>query len=88
MFKKPGKRSLAVASLCIGLWGGLSSPAYAVGDVLETPALESDLAASSLLLDIARAGDRLVAVGEQGHIVYPITAVTAGPRQVSWSRQR
>ncbi|TDT38581.1 photosystem II stability/assembly factor-like uncharacterized protein [Halospina denitrificans] len=70
MFKKPGKRSLAVASLCIGLWGGLSSPAYAVGDVLEIPALETDLAASSLLLDITRAGDRLVAVGERGHIVY------------------
>lgn len=70
MFKKPGKRSLVVASLCIGLWGGLSSPAYAAVDVLERPALESDLAAESLLLDIARAGDRLIAVGERGHIVY------------------
>lgn len=70
MFKKPGKRSLAVAGLCIGLWGGLSSSAYGVGDVLEIPALDTQKAASSLLLDIDRAGDRLVAVGERGHIVY------------------
>lgn len=70
MFMKPGKRSLAAAGLCIGLWGGLSSSAYALGDLLETPALDTELAASSLLLDIDRAGDRLVAVGERGHIVY------------------
>ena len=70
MFKKPGKRSLVVAGLCIGLWGGLSSPVHAVGDVLETPAMKSDLADDSLLLDIDRAGDRLIAVGARGHIVY------------------
>ncbi len=39
-------------------------------DLLEIPAVESDKAASSLLLDIARAGKRLVAVGERGHIIY------------------
>ncbi|MFZ5722722.1 MAG: YCF48-related protein [Pseudomonadota bacterium] len=33
------------------------------------PAIMSGKAASSLLLDVARAGDRLVAVGERGHIV-------------------
>nr|WP_242671980.1 YCF48-related protein [Stutzerimonas kirkiae] len=32
--------------------------------------IESPRAASSLLLDIARAGERLVAVGERGHILY------------------
>ncbi|XOZ33806.1 WD40/YVTN/BNR-like repeat-containing protein [Halomonadaceae bacterium KBTZ08] len=44
--------------------------AYGVGDVLEVPAMETDLAAESLLLDVERAGERLVAVGERGHIVY------------------
>ncbi|MGM0449261.1 MAG: WD40/YVTN/BNR-like repeat-containing protein [Pseudomonadota bacterium] len=39
-------------------------------DILEIPALDSDLAAQTLLLDVERAGDRLVAVGERGHIVY------------------
>lgn len=34
------------------------------------PALPSDRASSSLLLDITTAGDRLVAVGERGHILY------------------
>lgn len=45
---------------------------YALGatDALEAPAMESDQAAQSTLLDITRAGDRLVAVGERGHIVY------------------
>lgn len=44
--------------------------AYGVGDVLEVPAMETDLAAESLLLDVERTGERLVAVGERGHIVY------------------
>jgi len=39
-------------------------------DSLLRPALESDKAHQSLLLDITSAGDRLVAVGERGHIVY------------------
>ena len=33
-------------------------------------AMQMDKAATSLLLDIAAAGDRLVAVGERGHILY------------------
>lgn len=33
-------------------------------------ALQMEKAASSLLLDIARAGQRLIAVGERGHILY------------------
>ncbi len=43
--------------------------AFAVQDVLETPAAPTKLADKNLLLDIARAGDRLVAVGERGHII-------------------
>ncbi|PAV26500.1 photosystem I reaction center subunit IV [Tamilnaduibacter salinus] len=41
-----------------------------IGDVLETPARETKLADENLLTDLERAGDRLVAVGERGHIIY------------------
>ncbi len=34
------------------------------------PALKSDLAEQSLLLDVARSGGRLLVAGEQGHILY------------------
>lgn len=39
-------------------------------DVLELPAKPSALAQRSPLLDVARAGERLVAVGQRGHIIY------------------
>lgn len=54
----------AALSLCV------SSPALAASDLLRLPAQESPLASTSLLLDVATAGERLVAVGERGHIVY------------------
>jgi len=38
-------------------------------DVLERPAQDSDLASRRLLQSVARAGERLVAVGPRGHIV-------------------
>lgn len=38
-------------------------------DVLNTPSMRSALAARSLLQSVARAGARLVAVGQRGHIV-------------------
>ena len=43
--------------------------ALAVQDVLETPAAKTELADENLLLDVAAAGQRLVAVGERGHII-------------------
>ena len=41
----------------------------ALPDVLDRPALQSPVAAKRLLMSVARAGDRLVAVGPRGHIV-------------------
>src|SRR5439155_13096418 len=38
-------------------------------DVLDTPAQISPLATKSLLQSVTRAGDRLIAVGQRGHIV-------------------
>jgi photosystem II stability/assembly factor-like uncharacterized protein len=62
-FAKTTALSLALSSF------GASS-VLAFDDVLDTPAFTSELASSSLLVDIEAAGDRLVAVGTRGHIVY------------------
>lgn len=58
--------SLAVAA-------GLAAPAAQAGpakSVVDRPAVASAKAAHTLLLDVAQAGQRLVAVGDRGHIVY------------------
>ena len=39
-------------------------------DVLDVPAMRSPLAPRSLLNGLARAGDRVVAVGQRGHVLY------------------
>src|SRR5574340_1226164 len=46
------------------------APAAGFQDVLDTPALESPLAAKDLINGLALAGQRVVGVGQQGHIVY------------------
>ncbi|MDN4547429.1 YCF48-related protein [Pseudomonas sp. C32] len=43
--------------------------AATVGDALETPAMQAPQAKSAVLLDLARAGARLVAVGERGIVL-------------------
>lgn len=42
----------------------------ALHDPLSTPAIKSPLAERSFMLDVVAAGERLVAVGERGHILY------------------
>ncbi|WP_223531713.1 MULTISPECIES: WD40/YVTN/BNR-like repeat-containing protein [unclassified Pseudomonas] len=39
-------------------------------DVLDTPAVHSELAGKGLLTGLTRAGERLIAVGQRGHILY------------------
>src|SRR5690606_11985141 len=51
-------------------WLGVAAPTYAMDDVLNTPSMATQKAAQTLLLDVVRAGNRLVAVGQRGHIVY------------------
>ena len=48
-----------------------AAPAQGAGfvDVLDTPSLISPLASKSLLQSVVRAGDRIVAVGQRGHLV-------------------
>lgn len=59
-------RAILVAAPCMLL----PLPAGAALDLLNVPALQSRLAEKSMLLAVTRAGQRLVAVGERGIIVY------------------
>ena len=67
---------LKTASLSALLVALLASVALAAGanavwrDVLDAPATKSPLAPRTLLNGLARAGDRLVAVGQRGHALY------------------
>lgn len=58
-------------AVCLGVSLALSGAnAFALGKVLDTPSMISPMSAKALLIDVAHAGSRLVAVGERGHIVY------------------
>ncbi|HBO1995413.1 TPA: hypothetical protein L4G24_001967 [Pseudomonas aeruginosa] len=63
-FKRLGA-ALLVALACLS-----GSYSWAGSDALQESAPITDRAVSSLLLDVVRAGERLVAVGERGFIVY------------------
>jgi len=58
------------AAVLVGALGWLGASHGASTEFALLPALESDLAEQSLLLDIARSGERLLVAGEQGHILY------------------
>jgi photosystem II stability/assembly factor-like uncharacterized protein len=64
------RRAAWPAFIHIALTVLLAPAARAERDVLERPALQSARAASSVMLGIATAGQRLVAVGERGIIIY------------------
>lgn len=65
-FKKSALLALGIA---LGSLQGIAQAATFV-DVLDLPAKPSALATRSPLRDVARAGERLVAVGQRGHILY------------------
>ena len=58
----------------LGLASALVCAPLSVAQTVEVPdvqpAMETQLAHRTLLLDVAKAGDRLVAVGARGHIIY------------------
>ena len=62
----------AAAALGLALAATLSAPAHGAGfvDPLDAPATQSPLAARSLMQGVAKAGSRIVAVGQRGHVVY------------------
>ncbi|UTW12374.1 WD40/YVTN/BNR-like repeat-containing protein [Marinobacterium rhizophilum] len=59
-------RSLGLALLLSSATGRASD----FVDVLDLPSAHSELASRQLLIDVTRAGQRFVAVGQRGHIVY------------------
>jgi photosystem II stability/assembly factor-like uncharacterized protein len=59
---------LAVASVALVAGAAGTNPA-ASRDVLDTPAAKSPLAARALLNGVSRAGNRLVVVGQRGHVL-------------------
>ena len=62
------KRCSAVVLVLAALHGAAQAAPFT--DVLDLPAMPSALAATSALRDVAMAGERLVAVGPRGHILY------------------
>jgi len=62
-------RALGQALALFVAVGATTAAAETDAQLEPRPAVSSTLAAQSLLLDVARAGDRLIAVGEWGHIV-------------------
>jgi photosystem II stability/assembly factor-like uncharacterized protein len=69
-------RVAAVCSIALVSCGFAATTAGVLSDVLDRPALQSPIAAKRLLLSVAVAGDRLVAVGPRGHIVVSADAGT------------
>ncbi len=68
---RQGVRKFAIGlSACAALLAGTLASASALQDVLETKSYPTDKAVSSVLLDVVKAGNRLVAVGERGHIIF------------------
>ena len=62
-------RALASAFAICVVVAPLAMLARAAGDLVDHPADAAPLAARSLILDLARAGERMVAVGERGHVL-------------------
>jgi photosystem II stability/assembly factor-like uncharacterized protein len=61
---------LQLLALMFALTAWPSSQAHGYTDPLDTPSKKTNSAQASLILDVCQAGERLVAVGERGHILY------------------
>ncbi|MBW1751219.1 MAG: photosystem I reaction center subunit IV [Deltaproteobacteria bacterium] len=70
-FQQRSRFNVLIALLVILNWGWFTGQsAMALDDRLGMPAMKTDKAHKSLLTDAAQAGERLVAVGEQGQIIF------------------
>jgi len=58
-----------ILAVLMTLFGSFAVQA-AYKDIIEMKAVKVDSASTSLALDVAKAGDRLVIVGERGHVLY------------------
>ncbi|MCL7944083.1 YCF48-related protein [Marinobacter sp. ATCH36] len=60
-----------LGAACLGLSMTMSAPTvFALADIIETPSRPTLLAPENLLNDADRAGERIVAAGERGHIIF------------------
>lgn len=60
-----------LGTACLGLSMAMSAPSvFALADIIETPSRPTTLAPENLLNDADRAGERIVAAGERGHIIF------------------
>jgi len=60
-----------LGAACLGLSMAMSAPSvFALADIIETPSRPTSLAPENLLTDADRAGERIVAAGERGHIIF------------------
>lgn len=60
-----------LGAACLGLSMTMSAPSvFALADIIETPSRPTMLAPENLLNDADRAGERIVAAGERGHIIF------------------
>lgn len=73
-------KRFASSVLSGALMCGVSFSTMAVDDVLDTPSAKSGMVSESLLLDIDKAGDKLVAVGGRGHVI------VSGDSGKSWTQ--
>jgi len=70
MFRHPPRRrAQALLAVCVGTFGASAAWSTPTSHALDRPAILSQRAAQSLLLGMAQAGKRLVAVGERGLVV-------------------
>ena len=67
---QPVRRALALGCLAVAALIAAPSAMAAGSDLLNVPALASAKASQALILGFARAGERLVAVGERGIVIY------------------
>ena len=70
-FAKIGRTRLAAARLHLNSVAPLL--AHAGNDRLDTPAFLAPKAAGAMMVDVVRAGDRVIAVGEHGIVLYSDT---------------
>lgn len=60
-----------LGAACFGLSMAMAAPSvFALADIIDVPARPTTLAPENLLTDADRAGDRIVAAGERGHIIF------------------
>jgi photosystem II stability/assembly factor-like uncharacterized protein len=64
------RAALGAVAACLGMASLAASAVDPWRDVLDTPAAASPLAVRGLISGLARAGERIVAVGQRGHVLW------------------